>query len=108
MPSRAFGKIAGMRLLSFPSDWMMSEMPDKNVSQVKPVRWGVLGAADIALQRVIPALLATKNQHFVALASRKAERVRERFAHMPELCIYDSYQSLLDDPNIEVIYNPLP
>jgi predicted dehydrogenase len=83
-------------------------MQHERVSHVNPVRWGVLGAANIALERVIPALMAAENQHFVALASRNAQRVRELFAHRPDLRIYGAYQSLLDDPDIEVIYNPLP
>jgi xylose dehydrogenase (NAD/NADP) len=83
-------------------------MQKQFVSHVNPVRWGVLSTANIALERVIPALMASRNERLVALASRNAQYVHKLFAHRPDLRIYDAYQSLLDDPEIEVIYNPLP
>jgi D-xylose 1-dehydrogenase (NADP+, D-xylono-1,5-lactone-forming) len=85
-------------------NWMQNEI----APHVSPVHWGVLSTANIALEYVIPALMASKNEHVIALASRNAQRACELFAHIPDLRIYDAYESLLDDPEIEVIYNPLP
>lgn len=73
-----------------------------------PVRWGVLSAANIAIKHVIPAILASQSETLVAVASRNPSRARELIAHLPDVRIYGDYQSLIDDPEIEAIYNPLP
>lgn len=73
-----------------------------------PVRWGVLGAADIALTKVIPAMQQSAHSPVVAIASRdlkKAQAAAERLG-IPRA--YGSYEELIEDPDIEAIYNPLP
>ncbi len=73
-----------------------------------PIRWGVLSVANIAVKRVIPAILASKSEKLVAVASRNIARAREVFAHLPELRLYGEYESLLLDPEIDAVYIPLP
>jgi predicted dehydrogenase len=78
------------------------------VSVRNKVRWGVLGAAKIAIERVIPAMQRGRWSEVAGLASRDLERAR-RVAH--ELGVpkaYGSYEELLADPDIEAVYNPLP
>ncbi len=72
------------------------------------VRWGVLGAASIAIRKVIPAMQQGEWSETVAIASRdlaRAEKAARSFG-IPKA--YGSYQELLDDPDVEAIYNPLP
>lgn len=73
------------------------------------VRWGILGCAGIAEKRVIPGLLKAGNAELRAVASRggseKLERFREEFR--PEKT-FESYESLLNDPDVEAVYLPLP
>src|ERR1043166_2310128 len=72
------------------------------------VRWGVLGAANIAVKKVIPAMQRGRWCEVTGLASRDGDKAR-RFAR--ELGIpkaYHSYQELIDDPEIEAVYIPLP
>lgn len=83
-------------------------MQNEIVSPINPVRWGVLSVANIAVKRVIPAIAASESEQLVAVASRNLQRARELFAREPDLRLYDDYQSLIDDPEIEAIYNPLP
>jgi predicted dehydrogenase len=74
----------------------------------KPVQWGILGAAHIALNRVIPAMQQSANSPVLAIASRdlkKAQTAAERLG-IPRA--YGSYEELIADPDIEAIYNPLP
>lgn len=78
------------------------------VSHINPVRWGILSAANIAVKRVIPALMASESEKLVAVASRNAQRARELLLHLPDVRIYGDYESLIADPDIEAIYNPLP
>ena len=71
-------------------------------------RWGILGVAKIALDKVIPAIQAGRTGQVVAIASRsldKAQAAALRFA-IPRA--YGSYEELLADPEVDAIYNPLP
>jgi predicted dehydrogenase len=83
-------------------------MQNDIISHVNPVRWGVLSVANIAVKRVIPALTASESAQLVAIASRNPVRAQGLFAQRPDLRIYDDYQALIDDPEVEAIYNPLP
>jgi predicted dehydrogenase len=73
----------------------------------KKLRWGILGVAKIN-DRLLPAFAKARNVELVGIASRslaKAE-VAAKAAHIPKA--FGSYESLLDDPGIDAIYNPLP
>jgi predicted dehydrogenase len=72
------------------------------------LRWGVLGAANIALQKVIPAMRATPRARVVAIASRDAEKARNAARSLDIPTAYGSYEELLADVNVDAIYNPLP
>jgi predicted dehydrogenase len=78
------------------------------MSQLEPVRWGVLGVADIARLKVIPAMQASRWSPVVAIASRTEGKAREAAQQLSIPRAYGSYQQLLADPEIEAIYNPLP
>src|SRR5215471_10851663 len=72
------------------------------------VKWGVLGAANIAVKKVIPAMQQSDLSEITGLASRdplKAKRVAEELG-IPKA--YSSYDDLLADPEIEAVYIPLP
>ncbi len=72
------------------------------------IRWGVLGAAGIALKKVIPAMQRGEFSEVAALASRDLERARAAAARLGIPKAYGSYEDLLTDPSIDAIYNPLP
>jgi predicted dehydrogenase len=74
----------------------------------RKVKWGVLGVANIAVHKVIPAMQMGEWSEVSAIASRdlaKAEKAAQALG-IPKA--YGSYQALLADPQIEAIYNPLP
>ncbi len=73
-----------------------------------PVRWGVLGAADIALQKVIPAMRQSRRTPVVAIASRDLLLARAAADALGIPRAYGSYEELLADPEVEAVYNPLP
>ncbi len=83
-------------------------MQSNETPQHIPVRWGVLSAANIAVKRVAPAIVASSNGRLVAVGSRNPQRARELFAFAPEVIIYSDYESVINDPEIEAIYIPLP
>jgi predicted dehydrogenase len=76
-------------------------MPEK-------VRWGVLGAAAIAVKKVIPAMQKSEWSEIAAIASRDLGKAQEAARALGIAKAYGSYEELLADPEIEAIYNPLP
>lgn len=74
----------------------------------EPVRWGVLGAAQIAVQKVIPALQLSSVSRVVAIASRDRARAAAAAAALGIARVHADYDALLADPDVEAIYNPLP
>lgn len=72
------------------------------------VKWGVLGAANIALKKVIPGMQRGEWTEVSALASRDGVKARRAADDLGISKAYGSYEELLADPEIEAIYNPLP
>ncbi len=72
------------------------------------LNWGILGTAKIAVEKVIPAMGGSKVQQVVAIASRSAERAKAAAEKLgiPKAC--GSYEELIADPAIDVVYIPLP
>ncbi len=74
----------------------------------RKVSWGVLGAADIGLKRVIPAMQRGEVSRIDAIASRDLAKAKAAAKSLGIARAYGSYEELLADPAIEAIYNPLP
>src|SRR5690349_8806508 len=72
------------------------------------IRWGVLGVAAIAVQKVIPAMQRGKDSQVTAIASRSLDKARKAARRLKIPKAYGSYETLLADPEIDAIYNPLP
>ncbi|WP_170324584.1 Gfo/Idh/MocA family protein [Ruegeria arenilitoris] len=74
----------------------------------KPVQWGVLGAAKFARQFMAPAIHAAGGARLAGLATSSAAKAEPFQAYCPDLTVYDSYEAMLADPQIEAVYIPLP
>jgi len=72
------------------------------------IRWGVLGAANIAVEKVIPAMQRGARTEVVAIASRRPEAGRAAADRHGIARVHASYEALLADPDVDAIYNPLP
>lgn len=72
------------------------------------LRWGVLGAAKIAREKVIPALQKSQRNVVTTIASRDAARARETAAALGVPHAVGSYEELLASPHVDAVYNPLP
>jgi predicted dehydrogenase len=72
------------------------------------IRWGILSTANIGIKRVIPAIISSSRGTLAAIASRDGDRAASVAKQFGIPVSYADYQSLLDDPNIDAIYNPLP
>jgi predicted dehydrogenase len=75
---------------------------------MKPVRWGVLSTSSFAEEKFIPGLKKSPLIEVVAVGSRDGARARNFADRNGIATSYGSYEDLLADPTIEVIYNPLP
>jgi predicted dehydrogenase len=74
----------------------------------RKVKWGVLGAASIAVRKVIPGMQKGAWSEVAAIASRDLNKARAAAAALKIEKAYGSYEELLSDPEIEAVYNPLP
>src|SRR5262245_65509195 len=72
------------------------------------IRWGILSTSNFAQAKVIPALLKCERVEVAAVASRDRARAYEVAGRFGIPKAYGSYEDLLADPEIEVIYNPAP
>jgi len=76
--------------------------------QADKLRWGVLGVADIATKKVIPAMQRGAWTEVDAIASRDAGRAWDAAAALKIPKAYGSYDELLGDAAIDAVYIPLP
>jgi predicted dehydrogenase len=75
---------------------------------MRKVRWGVLGVANIAVKKVIPAMQAGELCEITAIASRDHAKAETAAKQLDIPKAYGSYEEMLADPEIDAVYNPLP
>ena len=80
----------------------------RRLLMIEKLKWGILGNANIARVCVIPAIQKSSNSTVCALASRSPEDAGPVAAKNNIARVYDSYDKLLTDPRIQVIYIALP
>jgi len=71
------------------------------------LRWGILSTARINDALLNPLKVSRRNQ-LVAVSSRTQDKAEAYARKIKIKRAYGSYQALLADPEIDVIYNPLP
>ena len=85
----------------FSSLWYLYRM-------TKKVRWGILGTANIAVKKVIPAMQESHSCEIVAIASRVSEKAKKVANNLNILKSFGTYEELLEDSEIDAVYIPLP
>jgi xylose dehydrogenase (NAD/NADP) len=73
-------------------------------NSVKSIRWGLIGAGWIATKAIAPAIHAANNAILQGVASRDPIRAQA----LNPITIAASYQSLINDPQIDAVYISLP
>ncbi|PSP81446.1 glucose-fructose oxidoreductase [Halobacteriales archaeon QS_1_68_20] len=71
------------------------------------MNFGVLSTATIGQVAVIPAIQDTDHD-VLAIASREADRAQEVAEEFDVPRSYGSYEALLEDDDLDAVYNPLP
>ena len=77
-------------------------MPDQKL------RWGILSTAKIARRAVIPAIQQSNNGIVAAIASRDANTAQEAAHALNIPRAFASYEAMLESPDIDAVYIPLP
>lgn len=72
-----------------------------------PLKWGLISTARINRALIKPLRTSDRNQ-LVAVASRNYDSAERYAAEWDIPLAFGSYQGMLDDPGIDVVYNSLP
>ena len=75
---------------------------------MEKIKWGILSTAKIGLKQVIPGIQQGQFSEVAAICSRSLDKAKVAAASLGIHKAYGSYEELLNDPDIDVIYNPLP
>ncbi len=75
---------------------------------MRKLNWGVLGAAKIALEKVIQPMQASDYCRVEAIASRNQAKAQAAARQLGIAKTYDRYEALLADSDVEAVYIPLP
>ncbi|MEO6204645.1 MAG: Gfo/Idh/MocA family oxidoreductase [Mycobacteriales bacterium] len=73
-----------------------------------PLRLGLLGAAKIAHQAVVKPTRIVEEVTLAAVAARDPARAKAYATKYAIPTVHATYDDLLADPSIDVVYNPLP
>ncbi len=72
------------------------------------VRWGILGCAAIAEKALIPAIAGSRTGLLHAIAARDPARAANWARKFGFVRAHRDYASLVEDPEVDAVYNPLP
>ncbi|MFL5811871.1 MAG: Gfo/Idh/MocA family protein, partial [Flavisolibacter sp.] len=75
---------------------------------MKKLRFGILSTAKIGREKVIPAFQKSMLCEVQAIASSNKDRLEAEAMRLGIPKTYDSYDGLLNDPDIDAVYIPLP
>jgi predicted dehydrogenase len=74
----------------------------------RQIRWGVIGAASIATNQMIPAIKHARNSRLAGVASRNEDKAHQLARQLGLERPYTSYDTLLESDDIDAVYIPLP
>ena len=72
------------------------------------VKWGILGTANIARWATIPGIKLSENSELYAIAGRNKEKAESFKTEYGFVKACESYDALINDPEVQAVYIPLP
>jgi predicted dehydrogenase len=75
---------------------------------MEKIRWGILSTAKIGREKVIPATQASETGMVTAIASRELSQATAVAKQLGIEHAFGSYEELLDQPDVDAVYIPLP
>ncbi|WP_342431201.1 Gfo/Idh/MocA family oxidoreductase [Neobacillus sp. FSL H8-0543] len=82
---------------------LLNEQAYKRDSQKQAYKWGIIGLGGIAKQ-MAEAISGTMGSELYAVASKSLDRARTFTKNVDVQKVYGSYEELVDDPDVDVIY----
>jgi len=82
--------------------------PSAPLSNLPTIRWGILGCARIARRGLVPGVRASRTGQSQALASRDPATARAWAEEFGIPRAHASYRELIEDPEVDAVYVPLP
>jgi predicted dehydrogenase len=73
-----------------------------------PIRWGILGAAKFAREYMGPAIHMARGSTLAGVATSDPAKAAPFEEFAPGLRVFDGYEALLADPELDAVYIPLP
>jgi len=86
----------------------MQKRETSSEAEIKKVRWGILSTAKIGREKVIPGIQKSPNCTVDAICSRNLDQAKTTAKLLNIEKAYGSYEELLNDPDIDAVYIPLP
>lgn len=71
------------------------------------LRWGILGCGNVTQNLFLPGLVNSPSSELYAVAGRTPEK-REAVMKFQPKAVYDDYEKLINDPNVDAVYIGLP
>ncbi|GAC1626052.1 MAG: Gfo/Idh/MocA family oxidoreductase [Chloroflexota bacterium] len=78
------------------------------MNQNETIRWGILSTAQIATSSFLPALRAAGGGSVQSVGGRNLERTQSFAADNGIANAVEGYEAVIEDPNVDAVYNPLP
>lgn len=72
------------------------------------LNWGILGNAMIGRKCVMPAITRSRNGCIRALGTLRPHQARDVVQDNSIEFLYDSYDAIIQDPDVDAVYIPLP
>jgi glucose-fructose oxidoreductase len=113
---RGFLRTAGGSLIAAPlvGGMAAAQVPDIKLPPVpgKKARWALVGLGNLAINQVMPAFAKTEKAQLTAFVSgrrEKAETLARRYGvDLKHIYSYDNFDSIANDPEIDIVYIILP
>ncbi|MCF2870040.1 Gfo/Idh/MocA family oxidoreductase [Octadecabacter sp. G9-8] len=74
----------------------------------KIIKWAILGAGNFAREHMGPAIHAASGAQLVALGTSSVQKAEPFQAFAPNLRVHATYDDVLADEDVDVVYIPLP
>lgn len=74
----------------------------------EPVRWGLIGAGDIAEKRVAPALRDAERSRLVAVSRRQLDQAAQFAERFAIARVHQRWEDLVADPDVDAVYLATP
>ena len=77
------------------------------MNSTMPIGWGIIGGGDVVMRKSGPALLKCKQSSIIGVFCRNSKQA----THVTEMLggrVYETYEQMLEDPQVDIVYVATP